>query len=85
MGAVPLQKSLLIMKRTRIIEVESNPGKCPKCGGKVVPILYGEPTAQAYEEYLQGKLVLGGCCITDNDPDWECLGCEQQFRKIRQK
>ena len=73
------------MKRTRIIEVESNPGKCPKCGGKVVPILYGEPNELAEQEFLKGNIVFGGCCIEDNDPDWECLGCEQQFRKTRQK
>ena len=73
------------MKRTRIIEIDGNPGVCPRCGGKVVPILYGEPNKQAYEEYLQGNVALGGCCVTGNDPDWECLGCEQQFRMIRQK
>ena len=72
------------MKRTRIIEVESNPGKCPKCGGKVVPILYGEPNELAEQEFLKGNIVFGGCCIEENDPDWECLGCEQQFRKTRQ-
>lgn len=84
-GVVLLQKTIFVMKRTRIIEVDSNPGKCPKCGGNVVPILYGEPTAQTYEEYLQGKLALGGCCITQNDPDWVCLGCDQQFRMAHRK
>ena len=66
---------------TRIIEVESKPGKCPKCGGKVVPILYGEPNGMADQELLKGNLVFGGCCIAENDPDWVCLGCEQLFRK----
>ncbi len=69
------------MDKNNITEVKRKPCKCPKCGGKVVPILYGEPSHEAYEESLQGKFVLGGCCICEDSPDWECLECHHQFRK----
>ncbi len=54
------------------------PRKCPKCGSnKVAAILFGLPV---YSEKLQqdmdsGKIVLGGCCVTDHDPTWQCVDC----------
>lgn len=47
---------------------------CPKCNemGKVKEILYGMPLS----DYNQEKYVLGGCCITDNDPEIQCTACE---------
>ena len=46
---------------------------CPKCNemGKVKEILYGMPLS----DYNQEKYVLGGCCITDNDPEIQCTAC----------
>jgi len=46
---------------------------CPKCNemGKVKEILYGMPS----EDFNQDKYVLGGCCITDNDPEIQCTAC----------
>ncbi len=69
------------------IVVSARPDKCPKCGGKVVEILYGMPTSEAFEASERGELVLGGCCITldENgkiaDPDWQCIKCETQFKQ----
>ena len=66
-----------------IDEVTRKPRKCPHCGGEVYRILYGEPECDA-EEYFKRygeHVILGGCCITDNDPDWECTDCGHQFRK----
>ena len=47
---------------------------CPKCNamGKVKEILYGMPS----EDYNQEKYVLGGCCITDDDPEIQCTNCD---------
>ena len=47
---------------------------CPKCNemGKVKEILYGMPLS----DYNQEKYVLGGCCITDNDPEIQCTACD---------
>jgi hypothetical protein len=54
------------------------PDKCPECGSdKIAKILYGLPS---FSENLRKKLkndeiVLGGCCITGNDPSWKCIDC----------
>ena len=52
--------------------------KCPKCGSKkLAPILYGMP---AFDEEMKRKLdnqelVLGGCCISGDEPQYHCFGC----------
>jgi hypothetical protein len=57
----------------------TKPRKCPACGGKsIASFLYGMP---AYSEKLRadldsGKVVLGGCCIWDDQPTWKCNNCD---------
>ncbi len=52
--------------------------KCPKCGSRrVAPILYGMP---AFDEELEQqlndeKLYLGGCCVSECDPQYHCFEC----------
>lgn len=66
------------------IKVPQKPKTCEKCGGNVVKILYGEPTSESFKRSEEHKLVIGGCLIIDGvSPDWECINCHQQFRKIR--
>jgi hypothetical protein len=56
------------------------PSKCSKCSSKhVLPIFYGEPDVKMMEKSDNGKIILGGCVITDNDPDWQCLDCGMKF------
>jgi hypothetical protein len=58
------------------------PRKCPACGGKkIAQIQYGLPAfdAEMDEKLQQGKIVLGGCCITDCDPRWQCVECNAQI------
>ncbi len=45
------------------IVVSRKPCKCPKCGGKVVKIVYGEPCPELFEQAERKEVVLGGCCI----------------------
>ena len=52
---------------------------CPECGGELVPIVYGYPSAEAFKAAQDGELVLGGCCVSDADPPWECSGCATRF------
>jgi hypothetical protein len=61
---------------------------CPKCNemGKIKEILYGMPS----EDYNQTKYVLGGCCITDNEPEIQCTNCDwtgmkESFRFTKRK
>lgn len=77
------------MKQTMLIDVKSRPGTCPKCGGKVVDIIYGMPSPETYERSLRDEIILGGCCIARDehgrlmDPKWGCTGCGRQFRKVK--
>jgi len=34
------------------------------------------------EEIDQGKLVLGGCCVSDHDPEWQCVEFETRIFHI---
>ena len=59
---------------------KTKPVKCPNCGAKkVVAIRYGLPSSRLEAEAEAGKVVLGGCCVTDSDPSWECTGCAAQI------
>lgn len=61
--------------------VDRKPRTCPCCGGKVVPILYGEPSSETFEKADRGEIVLGGCIIFADMPEYQCTGCGAQFRK----
>ena len=66
-------------------EYSRRPSKCPSCKAtSVAAILYGLPEfSQRLESDLQaGRVVLGGCCVTDDDPTWRCTACDTPiFRK----
>ena len=32
-----------------------------------------------FEEAQQGKVILGGCCISFNDPTWGCANCGWEY------
>lgn len=52
---------------------------CPLCGGNNTSrILWGMPalTPQLEEELNTNKIVLGGCCISDNGPTYHCNDCD---------
>ncbi len=68
------------------ILVKTKPEVCPECGGKLLPILYGEPTPETCEAYHKGLLILGGCCINVNKdgyltmPQWQCKNCHTKIQ-----
>lgn len=55
---------------------------CPKCGcGSVARIAWSMP---AYSEELMedldaGRVHIGGCCVTGEDPEWHCNDCEHEW------
>ena len=54
--------------------------KCPKCGSdKVAAIQFGNPSPEMIEEAERGHIVLGGCCIEEDDPEWHCKDCEHEW------
>ena len=59
---------------------ETNPA-CPKCGARTgIPILYGYPSPGMIEEDAAGKIELGGCIRTFDDPEWSCRACHHRWR-----
>jgi len=53
---------------------------CPLCvSNKVVPIMYGMPSVEMWEESKLGKFELGGCCISEDSPKWHCQACGHEF------
>jgi hypothetical protein len=55
---------------------------CPTCKkAKLVSIVYGLPTSDIGDREAALEIVLGGCVVTGNDPELECLGCEARFMR----
>ena len=67
------------------MKVKETPKKCPVCGGRIVRILYGYPTAESMQLFKQGQFALGGCCIEVDEngnscmPEWQCVECGHEF------
>ena len=56
--------------------------KCPKCESvKVAKIAYGYPAPSSdWEKSVKsGEIVMGGCCITPGQPDWQCQSCDYEW------
>jgi hypothetical protein len=55
---------------------------CPKCSSvkDVIPIEYGYPGEEMMEEEKTGKIRLGGCCVTDDNPEWHCKACRYEWQ-----
>ncbi len=67
------------MKRRR---EAPKPPPCPSCGGQsIATIIYGYVILDddLNRALKSGRYSLGGCCVTNNDPTWECSGCGTKF------
>ena len=56
--------------------------KCPECSSSsIAKILWGYyEDVDSLDDALEKKeIVLGGCCVTDNDPKYECNDCGNQW------
>ena len=60
------------------------PRKCPRCGSSnVADILRGLPvfSEELEKAIADHKIILGGCCVTGNDPSAHCNTCGKDFGK----
>ena len=49
----------------------------PQCGSKdIATITFGYPSPEMIEGVDTGDIVLGGCCVTEDDPKWHCKDCK---------
>jgi ribosomal protein S27E len=56
--------------------------QCPNCGStEIVPIVYGYPTKKTWQDQSEGKVVLGGCCVSSANPDVHCKACGHEWKK----
>ena len=56
--------------------------QCPQCKStSIAEILWGffSDSNLLQDEIKKKKIVLGGCLITDNDPQWECNSCHHRW------
>ena len=60
---------------------DAAPSTCPTCGSdRVVPVVYGMPGFELGEAADRGELVLGGCLISEDNPDLACLSCDARWK-----
>ena len=56
------------------------PGACPKCGSsEIKPIVYGLVDDEGLEKARRGEVVLGGCEVYEDMPEWECSSCKHRW------
>ena len=49
---------------------------CPSCGSvDVAQIVWGLPDEELFASAERGEVALGGCIVTDADPNRECRQC----------
>ena len=51
--------------------------KCPECGGKLLTIVYGLPTAEAMEHAKEKGLYFAGCLV--DIYKYHCEKCDMEF------
>lgn len=52
------------------------------CGYKLIEIIYGLSTKETIKKANKKKVVLGGCMIWDNHPEYYCKKCKKRYFKI---
>lgn len=56
---------------------------CPNCGtDEPLPISYGLPMPESLEACERGEIALGGCCLTLDDPEWQCRSCGHRYHSL---
>lgn len=57
------------------------PPPCPACASaQTIPIIYGLPGEELGRQAEEGTIALGGCVVSDDDPQWKCRACQHQWK-----
>ncbi len=43
--------------------------------------MYGMPSYEAFLDSKAGKIILGGCVVSNDDPKWGCIDCKEKIYK----
>jgi hypothetical protein len=54
--------------------------RCPRCGGRPRPILYGMPGREVIELVHAGLIAIGGCIVDEDNPTVECRDCGEGWQ-----
>jgi hypothetical protein len=55
--------------------------RCPRCSSdEVLRVVYGLPSEEMIEESIAGRVLLGGCVVWPEAPDWQCVVCGHEWR-----
>lgn len=58
----------------------ARPTRCPRCGVIAgVPIEYGLPDRELFEQAQRGEVEIGGCLVGDDAPDRFCRACRHSW------
>src|SRR5882672_1624325 len=54
---------------------------CPACGSlQVAEVVYGLPMLDQLRPDLEaGRVILGGCCLFEDSPQWKCHACGHEW------
>lgn len=53
--------------------------QCPRCGGELLPIVWGMPDQDTWEAGERGELYIGGCIVpADPWPRRACNACHYE-------
>jgi hypothetical protein len=65
-----------------MMERFQNGKQCPECLSKdsIGKIQYGYPGNKMIDQADKGKIILGGCSISDKNPDYQCGNCKYQWQ-----
>ena len=47
--------------------------------------MYGLPTHEAFVDAEEGKIVLGGCVISNESPRWHCPNCGRDHGELAKR
>lgn len=50
--------------------------RCPNCDTATIPVAYGYPSFEMFEDARSGTIALGGCVIGSDDPKRCCPSCK---------
>jgi hypothetical protein len=63
------------------------PKVCSECGSKkIATIVAGYPpfSEKDLKDAADGKIVFGGCVVSEDDPRWQCVECGKAFPELKQ-
>jgi len=68
------------------VEGDESARQCPSCGGaSIAKIQYGlpAPSEEFDRDVKAGRIVTGGCCVTDGMPTRQCNDCSATWGRLK--